>query len=422
LIEPQLSSPVCSAPLTHWLVSKDEFSSVASHISIDWLDKYCNASPRLLTPIFEAAVKYADREELESLILKVSRDILCDWRDNPDKDLVDFWLIRNFYFIEDISLDVVDWLGSNPDNILILESFSGRFVFNDYGGKWPDLSALKIYQVMDVFCEAWPKVYLPSHWGTGDPDSEKAYRFLTDLVWGIEKDIPGKRIEVLGMMIKMGKFKDYIGALKNMYHTALRENLLLGYTPPGPMEVLSFFKNEGVPSVEYLKYLVERQLFALQRDVNGSEFDVVDLFYENEKPLKENTINKRVADRLRIQMKPLNYAINIEHQLKGNGRCDITCSIIIDGDRKLVPIEAKCQWNTELFTAPEQQLYDRYASNPDASQQGIYLVYWFGPSHKVAGRISNEITSADMLLNSIKKSIPKPISNQIEVFVLDLQR
>jgi hypothetical protein len=42
------------------------------------------------------------------------------------------------------------------------------------------------------------------------------------------------------------------------------------------------------------------------------------------------------------------------------------------------PIEAKCDWNKELWIGWRTQLRDRYACEPHAQGFGVYLVFWFG--------------------------------------------
>ena len=59
---------------------------------------------------------------------------------------------------------------------------------------------------------------------------------------------------------------------------------------------------------------------------------------------------------------------------------------MIDGKRRLLVTEVKGQWHNKLYTAAAAQLHERYSIHPDAEQQGIFLVIWFGVDEKVAGR------------------------------------
>ncbi len=62
---------------------------------------------------------------------------------------------------------------------------------------WPELTSNKVEAILDAFIDKWPKVDLPSHWGTESPKEEKAYRFLTEVIWSLSSDDPDDAIPVL---------------------------------------------------------------------------------------------------------------------------------------------------------------------------------------------------------------------------------
>ena len=90
--------------------------------------------------------------------------------------------------------------------------------------------------------------------------------------------------------------------------------------------------------------------------------------------------------------------------------------------RKLIVVEVKGQWHAELFSAASDQLYNRYSCHPDADDQGIYLVLWFGPDVSVAGQKRNDIKSASDLQTAIEATLTDDLKTRIDVFVLDLSR
>lgn len=59
----------------------------------------------------------------------------------------------------------------------------------------------------------------------------------------------------------------------------------------------------------------------------------------------------------------------------GDDRCDIVATTL---DLHL-PIEVKCDWHPEIWTAWRDQLAAKYSREPRACGQGIYVVFWFGP-------------------------------------------
>ena len=78
--------------------------------------------------------------------------------------------------------------------------------------------------------------------------------------------------------------------------------------------------------------------------------------------------------------------------------------------------------NRALYTAAFAQLNERYSIHPDAEQQGIFLVIWFGADEKVAGRKNQGIGSAQELRLSIEADLPQALRGLIDVFVLDVSK
>lgn len=80
-------------------------------------------------------------------------------------------------------------LRQHKDTLLAIQDRVGLFGY-DNEGQVPALSAKTIYRVMDSFVGKWPKVPLPSSWGSGSPKGEVAYRFLHRLPWRLGSDTP----------------------------------------------------------------------------------------------------------------------------------------------------------------------------------------------------------------------------------------
>lgn len=75
----------------------------------------------------------------------------------------------------------------------------------------------------------------------------------------------------------------------------------------------------------------------------------------------------------RFEQAGLGLATEVRHA--GEDRCDVVTRAL----ERTLPIEVKCDWHPELWTAWRSQLAERYACEPKAAGTGIYLVFWFGP-------------------------------------------
>jgi hypothetical protein len=114
--------------------------------------------------------------------------------------------------------------------------------------------------------------------------------------------------------------------------------------------------------------------------------------------------------------------VTIAHPMANANRCDITATAMLDGRRRLLVVEVKGQWHTELFSAASNQLHDRYSVHPDAAMQGVYLVLWLGANETIAGRRDRSISTPKQLRDKVLEGMSAQLRGSVDVFVLDLSR
>ena len=88
--------------------------------------------------------------------------------------------------------------------------------------------------------------------------------------------------------------------------------------------------------------------------------------------------------------------------------------------QKLV-IEAKGQWHKEIYIAATSQLYERYSQHTAAEGQGVYLVYWYGRSEKVANKKIHNMNNPVELRQEIQSVMSEDLKPFIDIVVLDLE-
>jgi hypothetical protein len=280
---------------------------------------------------------------------------------------------------------------------------------------------------LQAFSSDWPKVDLPNHWGTGSPQDETAYRFLSSIIWQIGNDGPDDALRVLTTLLADPLYTDMHSSLKSIQAEQLRKMALRDFEPPSSQQICELLDGNAIVTVEGLRQLIISELKNYQKDIDGGEFNAANRFYRLNKKSGDERLGEVesveiIAERLSLRLHPQNIIITSEHQTQNQNRIDITAAKMIDGKRRLLVIEAKGQWHPELYTAASTQLYERYSIHPDAEQQGIYLVIWFGPHEKVANKKGHKITNAKELKESIETEIPPEIKGFIDVFVLDVSR
>lgn len=428
-VEPQLANAECKHPRVELLQYDGAFSSLRSELSIEWLERFQELEYHSMDTLFELAARFGDRERLNRLILTRSSDMLTKWPAPKDDEKFEqrrkFWFVRAFYFLsQEVACPYFEWLKPDRNSVLLFEHRSGRMNRGEHD-PWPWLSALKIELIMNAFFDKWPKVDLPRHWGSGSPVGETAYRFLTEIVWTINHDSPDEAIPVLNRMIENQGFTDIHLTLKSIKADQLRKKALRDFEPPIPQQIVDLLDNNEIVTVEGLRASIFQELKDYQKDLHGGEFNTAKQFYKEDTNGQfthkgEVDCVEIIAERLSLVLQPKSITVTAEHQTKNQNRIDITAAKVIKGNRRLLVIEAKGQWHKDLYSAASEQLYKRYSIHPDAEQQGIYLVIWFGADLTIAGKKKHGIKSPIELQKSIESKLPSELMGLIDVFVLDV--
>ena len=423
-IEPQLELPSCANPDLWLLHSDDAFSELKSTLSIEWLAKFENLNLDTISTLFDIAAKHGERSLLIDIIRRHTFDLMGKIAETPDDpDTISkckFWFVREFYFIDCISHPQWHWLQADPDAIFTLCNRSDRYSHLSNG--WPSLTAIKTKAVLDAYVERWPRVHLPNHWGSDSPNSERAYRYIRDLVWSFNSLEPEHALSPLNELIADPRFNNLHKDLSSIYIAQLKRRSLQDYEVPSPKQISDLLDFDSIETVEGLRQCIIDELYDFQGAIDGGEFNSGARFFDNGEHLKENPCTLIIAERLSLKLQPKGIIITPEHHLKDDKRSDFTATKLINGKRRLLVTEVKGQWHRDLYTAAKTQLHERYSRHPDAEYQGIFLALWFGPNISVAGLRTSEIKSAEELKLSIQKSLPPDLRGLIDIFVLDLSK
>ncbi|ENT3303294.1 hypothetical protein ACFEY5_003786, partial [Acinetobacter baumannii] len=433
-IEPQLTYSDCQYTQVSWLRYSDTFKEFQATLPLEWLHQYQDISIETTKTLFDLSAQFCDRNELNKLIAlrceQLNEQLTTHTADLESiNSKVIFWFVRAFFFLDEMEIEPYwNYLKLQEKIIFILNDRTEGLRHGDHPF-WPTLIPTKIWWILDEFIDQWPKVDLPDSWGTGDPPNETAYRFLSNLIWNFTKHISENTLSIVNDLIADSRFEGMQLDLKSIRSTLIRNLALVNFKAPSSEEIVNFLDNDSVITVEGLRALILEELRIFQADLNGSETTSKDIFYNQQyitarkiefKRLGEVDATLRVADRLRLRLEPKGITITPEHQLQNANRCDITFSKMIDNQRRLLVLESKGQWHSELYTAASAQLSQRYSVHPHAEQQGVYFVLWFGPDEKVANITNHGVSSAQELKVILENELPCDLKGRIDIFVLDV--
>ena len=425
-IEPGLTSTEENPTHVDWLENKEGLHTFLRTAPIEWLHRYPAMPRHAMESLFGMAVQHGDRHALAELIDERVADTVPDGDGTTDENnraarRHRFWALNAFFFNTPQMEVARDELRHDREALLAIQDRIGWFGGGEEA-RIPPLSAETIYRILDAFVGVWPRVPLPSLYGTSSPPGERAYRFLNDVVWKIGNDTPDRKLPVLERLLADSRFGDFRDRLLTLRTETLRQLALQDFTAPAPADISGLLDRNQVASVEDLRALLVEELDELQKWLKGSETDPLDTFYDGGRHVDENTGRNRVVDRLNARMTALGLSVAVEHHMSGGNRCDFTATSTITGARILLVVEVEGEWHPQLFSAASAQLSERYSSHPDAAGQGIYLVFWFGGGETIAGRTEPAIASPDDLREAIVARMPDELRAVIDVVVLDVSR
>ena len=415
-LEPSLqaASEFCDLHILH---REPTLNHLRATLPLEWLRRFSELPLQTLESLFDIAAGFGDRDVLLALIRDRCAGLDEGVLPHRLEEQRQFWFLRGFWFAHDINPAIWDYIARDPDLVFWFERRRERG--RDGEGIWSTMSAAKIELIQLAYRPHWPVVPLPSSWGTGSPRGETAYRYLRDSVWQIGRDEPNAALPVIERLLTQDVMATSYNDLRSI-RAELRRRSAVATTRPGPAEVASFI-DAGLPaSVEQTRTVVMELFDELQRDILAGHTGLRDQFYDGGARLNEVRGMARVAAWLRPRLAPMDIHDVVEHQLEERNRCDLTATRMLNGVPRMLVIEGKGQWHRDLFGAAATQLASRYAMHPDADEQGIYLVLWYGPQKEVAGSTRHGYQSASELQAAIEAHLPVDLRGRIDVFVLDV--
>jgi len=418
--ESQLSTSRCNIDFSLLRQLCDELANLRGELSIDWIKRFPKSALQVRQLLFDIAAEAGMKTALEEIIHEQLKKAADEHSSENEKLKGErkFWLIRALYFLKNPPNDCWELLKEDKNIILELSNLSHGM--HGHIASWPKLDSRKIESILNIYINIWPSVPLPNCWGSHSPQEETAFRFLDSITWGISADNSDETLSAIDRMLSNQQLSVFHERLKHFRTEHLRKKAHESFTPPSPQKIVSFLDQDEVITVEILRRLIMKELENYQKDIFGGEFNPGRRFYQEGKRIDEIRSCEIIAERLSLTLKPFNIQISNEHQLKNTNRSDFTASKMISGRRCLLVTEVKGQWHQDLYTAASSQLHDRYSIHPDAEQQGIFIVLWFGPNEKVANRKRHDITCAHSMRERIISNMPKTLIGLIDVFVLDL--
>ncbi len=231
--------------------------------------------------------------------------------------------------------------------------------------------------------------------------------------------------DLLGEMMVLSELESYRSNIKYSFHNQLRALREFQYVQPDWPSTVKALRNEEPVSVSDLHALVLDHLETIKTEVRYSNTNIFRTFWREGVPVKpclEDQCRDRLIELLKPRLAPLRLHVEPESYMADDKRADV---VIVSRNAGKLPLELKRDFNSQLWTACEDQLDKLYASNPDASGYGVYVVFWFGRNRggflpKLPKGIEKP-TSADELEKALNSLISQEKSHRLVAVVIDVE-
>lgn len=297
----------------------------------------------------------------------------------------------------------------NPELLLALSEFQmltptvapTRWIIERFRGLFPMTGWVK----GNLHDEGWPR-----------PENE----YLQRLIFQLSEQQTDEALSAMNLLCEVpcDSYTDFLcerRALQRQHNKGKAYQQLT-------LEALLAIKCDEPPltGADFLAFLLE-QLDVVQQRIKNDEINSWKLFYKDdgETPQGEECCRDRLIGMFENIAESIRFVP--ERRVVDQKRVDIMC----ETRGITLPIEIKCAWNRQLWSAADQQLDDGYVSFHRGSNLGIYLVLWFGeqsrrPPRPTGGSL---IPSTPEQLKAMLEERSEAVkSGRVTVVVMDMTR
>ena len=415
LIEPHLRERRAHITGLYDLMREKAHATLATKFAIEWLGKFPQMTSDVEEELIDCLIRAHDKETLRATAAERITDEGRDERSRRNWQAVGLW--TDF---EKSKLSLGLAAEQDPGLLWAIRARLGGLRQRDDAAV--TLPVRLTAWIVRTFRLAWPYRNHPSGVRSGDQNAWDASEYLIRLIGQLGDDASDEA-EAFIAELRDAPRDGYSDYLRRVAIEQEAKRAELAYTPPTVSDIAAAL--DGVPPATHPALLAE-VLSALQRVQTRVRSDPTDSwrgFYCDDRftPKGEEVCSDHLANLLALEAPEISFTP--EFHVGSNREVDIACSV---GNLR-IPIEAKGQWNADLWTAADWQLGGQQAVDHRAGGYGIYLVYWFGSQQGSKGLRKQPVgvdypTSPEELRIALNQVLIAPDRQNLRVFVLDLSR
>lgn len=186
---------------------------------------------------------------------------------------------------------------------------------------------------------------------------------------------------------------------------------------PSVKEVCRALTNHESANAADLAALVFTELQSIANFIRTDENDIYQQCWEKKgEPKNENECRNVLLSHLKPR---LEYRYNVECQRESSCADNTRVDIKFSEKGWKVPLEIKCEWSPQLWTAINDQLVKKYMRNSSEGGYGIYVVFWFGL--REGPPPLKQLRDAKDLENRLRETLTEEQGRSIQICVIDCE-
>lgn len=414
LIEPHLRSGRAHITGLYDLMRGDDHLALASKLATEWLHQFPVMASDVEEELIDCLIRANETQVLRALAISRIEDESRDERSRRNWQAVALW--TDFDGVKD-SLEKV--VHAHP---ALLWAIRDRLS----GGRHGDGTAVHIPArlsawLVERFRAVWEFREYPGGVRSGERNAWDATQYLSSLIGKLGDD-PSDEAVALVAQLRDALPDGYSAYLRRVATEQETKRAELTYQAPTISDLATAIAGSAPVTIGALKAEVLAALDRVQDRIRSDPTDCWRGFYKDdgETPKAEEDCSDHLANLLKIEAPEFRF--EPEYHIGSDREVDIACSVT--GMR--IPIEAKGQWNADLWTAADWQLGGQQAVDHLAGGHGIYLVYWFGAQRapkKLRNPPSGSVPSSpEELKRRLSEALQATKRRNLTVVVLDLTR
>ena len=408
-----------NVPGVYQLAYDEAWSHIAKAAVLKLLEKHParsnNSQIYIIERLLKAAIRYADKENLISLIdKKLSLSSMNMIQRSK-------WLATGLIVEPDkYQKDAESFMEAGAARVSALANFLAP-----RASRWqPDfMLPVKFLSVLIQKLGSHFKPYSFQGARIVSPDmdaSDKVMSFISQL----SKNGSGSALLEFKKLIKLDELSGWHSFLKRELYECEKRFRDASFVQPTIENVVKTLSNNEPSNAADLMALTIDHLEVLATNIRHSNTNDYRQYWNTDKngnptiPKVEDICRDALLSDLKLQLEKLNITAEKEGYFVEDKRSDIKITYM-GRSRLVIPIEIKRDFHSNVWKAIKTQLVAQYTRDPDTQGYGIYLVFWFGTAKTPRPPTGKKPSTANEMKQALLATMTDEEKRLIGVCVID---